>query len=130
MPRRKTATRKVKKSSGEMFVAHVLDQLGELGRVRARAMFGGHGIYHRDLMVGLIADGVLYLKVDAQNQADFERAESRPFQYHRKDKAKPITMSYWEAPVETLHNPRALCEWTRRSYEAALRAKRGKTARK
>jgi len=56
------------------FVAHLLDLLDGaatrgLGRPSARAMFGGHGLYLDALMVGLVADDVLYLKTDARTRA-------------------------------------------------------------
>ena len=38
--------------------------LNDLGGVRSRAMFGGHGIFHDGVMIGLITSGVFYLKVD------------------------------------------------------------------
>lgn len=47
-----------------LFVKNILDMLNDLGDVRSRAMFGGHGIYHDGVMIGLIASGVFYLKVD------------------------------------------------------------------
>ena len=46
------------------FVKSLLDMLSDFGNVRSRAMFGGHGIYHEGVMIGLIASGVFYLKVD------------------------------------------------------------------
>ena len=42
------------------FVEYVLDRLSSFGRMRARAMFGGHGIYKDDLIIGIIVDGELY----------------------------------------------------------------------
>jgi len=46
------------------FVKNILDMLNDLFDVRSRPMFGGHGIYHDGMMIGLIANGVFYLKVD------------------------------------------------------------------
>jgi len=42
--------------------------LNDLGDVGSRAMFGGHGIFHDGVMIGLIASGVFYLKVDDRNR--------------------------------------------------------------
>ncbi|MGI9286664.1 MAG: TfoX/Sxy family protein, partial [Pseudomonadales bacterium] len=44
------------------FVNFLLEQLSPIGPVRARGMFGGHGVYLEDLMFGLIADETLYFK--------------------------------------------------------------------
>ena len=72
-------------------VAHALELLGPAGRVRARAMFGGHGIYVDDLFVALVAFDRLYLKADAQTRAQFEAAGCHPFVYDGG--SKPITMA-------------------------------------
>jgi len=111
------------------FVTYILDMLNDLGDVQARAMFGGYGIYHDDVMVGIIANSVFYLKVDDGNRPRFEEAGSEPFSYHRKGKKKPVKMSYWEVPVDVLENPRSLCDWTREAHAAAVLSKE-KKARK
>ena len=111
-------------------VEYLLDMLGELGDVRARAMFGGFGIFRGDLMVGLIADEVFYLKVDDENRPDFEKAGSSPFLYHRAGRSEPIEMSYWEVPADVLENGHQLREWTDRSYEAARRNRQRNKQRK
>jgi DNA transformation protein len=44
------------------FRAFVLEQLADLESVRARAMFGGVGLYAGDVFFGLVAADALYLK--------------------------------------------------------------------
>jgi DNA transformation protein len=66
------------------FVKYILDLLSDLGEVRSRAMFGGYGIYYDNVMIGLIANSVFYLKVDDGNRGPFEAKGSQPFTYHRK----------------------------------------------
>lgn len=51
------------------FVAHVLELMRPWATVRARRMFGGHGLYRDALMFALEADEQLYVKVDAQSKA-------------------------------------------------------------
>lgn len=58
-------------SNGEIFMAmrnefveYLLELLEPSGGVRAKAMFGGFGIYRDNLMFGLVADDILYFKVD------------------------------------------------------------------
>lgn len=104
------------------FVSHCLDLLSVLGPVRARAMFGGHGIYHQDRMFALIADGVLYLKVDDGNRSAFEAAGSRPFVWEAKDGRK-VPMSYWEMPAEGFEAPERTEYWARLAVAAARRAR-------
>lgn len=105
------------------FVEYILDMLGDLGDVRSRAMFGGYGIYHDGVMIGLIASSVFYLKVDDGNRGAFEHAGSRPFTYRRKGRKKAVVMSYWEVPADVLENREAVCRWTRSARAAALRSK-------
>ncbi len=52
-------------TSGEEkeFVSYLVELMQSIGPVRAQAMFGGHGIFLEQLMFGLVADSVLYLKV-------------------------------------------------------------------
>lgn len=102
-------------------VEHTLELLAPLGAVRARRMFGGHGFYIDELFVALIAGERLYLKADAQTEADFAAAGSVPFVY--AGGAKPITMSYWAAPPEALESPAAMAPWAQRAIAAALRAR-------
>jgi DNA transformation protein len=111
------------------FVIHVLDQLGGLGAVTARSMFGGHGLYFRGTMIGLIADDVFYLKVDDGNRPDFEAAGSHPFSYRQRGRRQAVAMSYWEVPADVLEEPGALEDWAREAHAAALRSKRGPAKR-
>jgi DNA transformation protein len=110
------------------FVGYVVESLRDLGPVRARRMFGGHGIFMNGLMFGLIADDQLYLKVDDGNRAAFEAEGLQPFTYNGK--GKPVAMSYREAPSEGFDDPEILCEWAREAYAAALRAEAGKARRR
>ena len=105
------------------FVKYILDILSDLGDARSRAMFGGYGIYHNGVMIGLIASGVFYLKVDDGNRSTFEAKGSKPFTYRRKGQKKAVGMSYWEVPADVLENREALCQWTRDAHAAALRSK-------
>ena len=108
------------------FVAYLLDLLvgdatAGLGRPSARAMFGGHGLYLGDRMVGLVAADVLYLKTDAATRAAFEAAGSRPFEYDGGTREKPVVMSYWEAPADALEDADALRSWLELAHAAAVR---------
>lgn len=105
-------------------VAHCLDLLAPLGAVRARRMFGGHGLYCDDLFFALIAFDRLYLKVDAQSQPAFAAAGCEPFVYDAK--GKPVTVRYWTAPPEAMESPALMQPWARQALAAALRARAAK----
>jgi DNA transformation protein and related proteins len=107
-------------------VDHCLELLAPLGAVRAKRMFGGHGLYVDELFVAIIAFERLYLKVDAHTQPAFESAGCEPFVYDGK--GKPITMSYWTVPAEAMESPGLMQPWARQAIEAALRARAAKPA--
>jgi DNA transformation protein len=103
----------------DAFKAFVLDQLEELGDVTPRSMFGGVGLYRRGIFFGIIAADVLYLKVDATNRPDYERAGMHPFKPY-PDRAG--TMQYYAVPVDVLESGLELTAWARKAVDAAERA--------
>lgn len=102
------------------FVAHLRELFAAHGTFDARRMFGGWGLYLDGLMCGLIADGTLYLKTDADTRPRFEAAGCAPFVY--TGQKQPITMSYWSAPDEALESSDAMRPWARLALQAALGA--------
>jgi DNA transformation protein len=114
------------KSTNE-FADHAVELLSTVGRVAARRMFGGYGLYCDGTMFALIADDVLYLKVDDANRGELERAGATPFTYEVK--GKRTVMSYWRAPDEALESRAGAAPWARSAYAAALRSRSAKRAR-
>lgn len=94
------------------FLAFILDQVSAWGGVTSRRMFGGAGLYRGGKMFGLIADDVAYLKVDRANKDKFIEAGASPF---KPFPDKPITMPYYEIPVEILENSEELIKWAQES---------------
>ena len=103
------------------FVDHCLELLAPVGAVRARRMFGGHGLYIDELFVAIVAAERLYLKVDAQTRPSFAAAGGTPFVYDAKSGA--VAMSYSSPPAEALESPALMRPWARLAVEAALRAR-------
>ena len=99
----------------------MLGLLLPFGPVRARAMFGGFGLFLDDVMFALIARDVLYFKVDERNRADYIAAGAAPFTYQRRQ--RPIEMSYFEVPDAVMADVAALADWAGNAHEAARRAK-------
>jgi len=98
--------------------------LEPLGRVRSRRMFGGHGFYVDDVFLALIAGQRLYLKVDEETRAHFERAHCEPFVFEVK--GERITTSYWTVPADAMESPALMQPWARLALAAALRARAAK----
>jgi DNA transformation protein len=114
---------------------NTLELLSGIPLVRAKRMFGGHGIFHNDLMFALTCDDGLFFKVDDENRATFENHGLDPFRYEKKD-GKVFVMSYYQAPDECFASPAKMKHWAQPSVAAAQRAdalkktKKKKTARR
>jgi len=92
------------------------------GAVRAKAMFGGHGIYLNGLISAIVVDDVLYIKADQTSRKIFEMRGLAQFSYIKN--GKKCFMSYYMAPEESLDNSEELTSWAQRGYEAALRSRK------
>jgi len=101
----------------ESFKGFVLDQLSALPDVRAKAMFGAHGLYQDQHFFGILDEGRLFFKTDAQSQADYVARGMEPFTY--ESRGRVLTMGYHEVPLDVLENPAELVEWARRAIQAA-----------
>jgi DNA transformation protein len=96
--------------------------------LRTKRMFGGVGIYAGELFFALVADDVLYLKVDDGNRPDFEQLGIVPFTYTRKD-GRSASMAYYPPPPDALEDIEQLRPWIDGALAAARRAQAGKPAR-
>ncbi|HVJ47892.1 TfoX/Sxy family protein [Desulfitobacterium sp.] len=101
----------------ESFKDYVLDQLELFGSVTIKKMFGGAGIYHDGLIFGLLADDVLYFKVDDSNRSDYEQAEMEP--YRPSFVNKPMSMPYYEVPADIIEDNKRLVDWARKALLAS-----------
>ena len=84
-------------------------------------MFGGAGIFADGLMMGLVSDGVIYLKADSETIPAFEREGQGPFTYPTKTGAHTLT-SYWRMPDRLYDDTDELARWARAAHGVALRA--------
>jgi DNA transformation protein and related proteins len=109
------------------FKEFVLDQLSALPDVRAKAMFGAHGLYQDEHFFAILDEGRLFFKTDAPSQADYAARGMGPFTY--ESKGRTLTMSYHEVPPDVLENPLELVVWARRAIQIAA-ARPGKTAKR
>ncbi len=110
----------------DSFKEFVLDQLRALPDVRARAMFGAHGLYQDEHFFGILDEGRVFFKTDVQSQTDYVARGMGPFIY--ESKGRVLTMSYHEVPPDVLENAPELVAWARRAIEVAARS--GKSHKK
>jgi len=104
------------------FVDYLPEAFSAFGPISTRRMFGGHGVYHDGIMIGLIADDMLYLKVDEQSAAEFVASDLPQFKYPKGDKL--VGMSYYQAPAEALEDPDEMRHWAQLAFDAALRSRK------
>jgi len=102
-------------------ITYLLELMQSVGEVYARPMFGGHGVFLDKLMFGLIADGVLYLKADAESRITFEQRHLPAFSYMKKGKA--FSLGYFQAPESALEDPDEMARWAQQAYSVALKAR-------
>ena len=102
-------------TTAETFRDRVLDRLSGLGEVTFRSMFGGHGLYWRDSIFGILSGGKIYLKVDEGSKCDYLARGMGPFRPNERQTLK----SYYEIPPEVLDEPEALISWAGVAIRAA-----------
>jgi len=110
-------------------LAFAVDLFSDMGRVEARRMFGGAGLYAGGVMFGLIDDEVIYLKVDESLKAAMVAAGARSWIYTERKGPKagiPQQTSYWSLPESALDDPQEACAWGRRSLAVAQALKAAK----
>jgi DNA transformation protein len=98
--------------SNDDLLAELLPRLEPLGAVRAKRMFGGVGLYCDERFFGVIDEGVLYFKVDAESIQTYQAAGSAPF---RPVPDKPAMLGYWEVPLRVQESDVELRAWARRA---------------
>jgi len=112
----------------DSFKEFVLDQLGALPELRARAMFGAHGLYAGDKFFGILDEGRLFFKTDAASAADYTACGMGAFTY--ESKGKVMTMAYHEVPPDMLENAPELTAWARKAILLAGNARQRKLRKK
>ncbi|HEX5399898.1 MAG TPA: TfoX/Sxy family protein [Verrucomicrobiae bacterium] len=106
----------------DSFMEFVLDQLSALPDVRARAMFGAHGLYSGEKFFGILDEGRLFFKTDSQSEPDYTARGMGPFTY--ESRGKVMTMSYHEVPPDVLEQPLELVEWARKAMAIATKSRK------
>ena len=111
----------------DSFKEFVLDQLSALPDIRAKAMFGAHGLYQADRFFGILEEGRLFFKVNDASKVAYIERDMGPFTY--ESRGKTLAMGYYEVPLEIVEKPTDLVEWARQAIQVATTANR-KAAKK
>ena len=111
------------------FQDYLYELFEPVGTVKVKRMFGGAGVFYRDIMIALISAEQVYLKADAITEPRFEEEGLDAFVYETKD-GKRTVMSYRLMPDRAYDDPDELKEWAELAIEAAFRAVAKKPSRK
>ncbi len=97
------------------FVQFLLDdQLADL-KIKAKRMFGCHGLYRDELFFGIVANGTLYLKAEEESRKKYLEQGMLAFQPSPKIRLK----NYYQVPVDIIEDFEELLKWVRESIRVA-----------
>lgn len=91
----------------DAFKDYCLEQLEGLGRVTARAMFGGHGLYFGAVFFGIVFRGKLYFRTDGDTRTAYVEQGMEPFRPSETQTLK----TYYEVPGEVLEKAEDAVRW-------------------
>ncbi|MEA3226276.1 MAG: TfoX/Sxy family protein [Planctomycetota bacterium] len=103
-------------SVSDEYLTYVIDQLECMGPVHPRRMFGGAGLYFEGLFFAVVADDILYFKVDDSNRSDYEAESMEAF---RPFSDKSMVMGYYQVPIDVLESKETLKDWSEKALRVA-----------
>jgi DNA transformation protein len=104
------------------YIDYVKDRLQDFAPLRVKRMFEGAGVYSGGLFFAILVDDELYLKVDDENQADYQAQGLQPFTV-TMNAGKTAAVSYYPVPAAVPEDADLLGDWVRKALDAASRAK-------
>ena len=103
------------------FLQYVLDQLSGWGNVHVNKMFGGAALYQGELAFAMIANDMVYLKVDDTNKEKYIAAGSTPL---KPFKSNVTVLSFYNIPADVLEDSDKFVVWAKESLD--IQKKRSK----
>jgi TfoX/Sxy family transcriptional regulator of competence genes len=99
----------------------VVARLDGLAGLRSKGMFGGYGLWAEEgLFFGILDDGRVYFRTDAQTRPAYDAAKSTGFRYAADE---PESETYRSVPEAVLADAAALLAWAEDAVDATRRAK-------
>ncbi|MEI7843936.1 MAG: TfoX/Sxy family protein [Gallionellaceae bacterium] len=95
--------------STDSFLDFVLEQLATLAGLRSKRMFGGYGLYSGEAFFGIVYDGRLYFKTNADTLPEYLAKNAAVF----APSEKQVLKNYREVPVDILEDSERLLLWAR-----------------
>ncbi|WP_075603929.1 TfoX/Sxy family protein [Saccharicrinis aurantiacus] len=104
------------------FLQYVLDLLSGWGKVHVKRMFGCVALYQDHLVFAMIADDVVYMKVDDSNRHKFSKAGSTQLKPFKNNES--MVVSFYNIPPDVFEDADEFIEWAKESL--AIQKKRKK----
>ncbi|MEQ1780655.1 MAG: TfoX/Sxy family protein [Hyphomonadaceae bacterium] len=105
------------------FSDYVLELLAGFGRLEAKRMFGGAGLYRDGVMFAILDDDVVYFRVDDALETDLKAQGSVPWSYPMKRDGAVREMGYWRMPETAADDPDEAVAIAKRAFAAAIARK-------
>jgi DNA transformation protein and related proteins len=110
----------------EGLVAWVQEAMAPMGAVTMRRMMGGATLYLDGTIFGIVHDGELWLKADAESDAIWDAAGHNERFTVTFSTGMRDTMNYRRAPSDAYDDAEALREWAALAVAAGQRAPKKK----
>lgn len=104
--------------------SYAAEQLGSLGRISNRAIFGGVGIFIDERLLGIVMGEKLYLHTDKSNIDDYVARGMAQFKPYPN--AFDLTTDHHEVPADIVNDAEQLKIWGERALTAAVESARAK----
>jgi len=106
-------------SFDEGLYARVQEALEPLGAVTMRRMMGGATLYLDGTVFGILDEGEIWFKADAESNAVWDAEGCERFTFDMG--GKPGSMNYRRGPLDVYDDPEAMQRWARLGLEAGVR---------
>jgi DNA transformation protein len=100
--------------------SYVEEQLAFLGRISAKSIFGGIGIFVDERLLGIVMEDKLYLHTDASNLRAYQDRGMPQFKPYPN--AFDLTTDHHQVPADIVDDPAQLKSWGEQALAAAIEA--------
>lgn len=115
----------------KQFMEYVIsDVFHGIQDITSKSMFGGYGVYQGAYMIGLIAEGELYLRVDPSTSERHLESGGHTFSYHRSPSEKTEIKGYVSVTEDVMERRDELREWVGEAYGIAMKKQESKKSLK
>jgi DNA transformation protein len=97
-------------------VSFVLDQLNDMGDIRARRMFGGWHLSHDGVFFGAVHKERLYFKTSDKTRGRYDNMGMHPF----RPRGNLTLKTLYEVPIDVIEEAEELITWAMEAVDAQI----------